>query len=164
MFQLPDNRENPYASPQSVCEPAGRDSWYTPERAYRWSVLPFGVFMMVGGIILFASSVLAPSNSISMPPLQDPWLKRVVFGGLALCVALLGLGFCRRSRVAWWGFFAYLLLGTVWQMIVGILNSQFLPLVLAPAFNLSFALGIYWAMKPVFAPRRGPLRKAAHSG
>ncbi len=66
--------------------------------------------MVFGEIVLFGGAMLMPPDSIFVPPLNDPWLKPLVFGGLSLLLLPLGLGFCLRSKVAWWGFFAYLLI------------------------------------------------------
>jgi uncharacterized membrane protein HdeD (DUF308 family) len=124
---------------------------YTPERAYRSSVLPLGIFLIVGGIVLFSAAMLMPSDALFVPPFSDPWVKRTVFGGLSLPLLPLGLGFCLRNKLAWWGFFAWLLIGTAWQVVTGMLDPQFGPLVvISPVFNAFVAVGIYFATRPVF--------------
>jgi hypothetical protein len=124
---------------------------YTPERAYRWSVLPCGLFMIVGGIVLPSAALLMPSYALFVPPFSDPWLKRAVFAGMSLPLLPLGLGLCFRSKLAWWGFFAWLIIGTAWQVVGGFLDPQFAHLVVvSPVFTLGFAVGTYFATKPVF--------------
>lgn len=123
----------------------------TPERAYRWSVLPLGVFMVVGGILLTGAAMLMPADSIFVPPWSDPWMKRLVLGGMSLLLVPMGIGFCLRSKVAWRGFFAWLMVGTCYHIVAGILDPQYRPfIVLSPAFNISFGAAIYLITKPLF--------------
>jgi hypothetical protein len=137
---------------------ADRKEWshlrkpYTPERAYGCSVLPFGTFMIVGGIVLFIGAMLSPSEAIFVPPFSDPWIKRAVFGGVSLSSLLLGIGFCLRSTLAWWSFFVWVLLGTAWGVVAEIRDLGFL-VIIPVTFNVIFAVGVYFATKPVFVAR-----------
>lgn len=141
---------------------------YTSDRAYRSSVLPLGVFMVFGGIVLPVSAVLMPAEQIFVPPLTDPWLTRVVFGGMSLFLLPLGVGFCLRSKVAWYGFFAWALIGTIWWGVFfrGPPDRHFeiFVNVVCPLFNLLIAVGIYFATKPVFVRdgENGTVRRQSH--
>jgi hypothetical protein len=123
---------------------------YTPERAYRFAVLPLGIFFVLGGIVAIATAVWMPSEAMFMPPFEDPSLKRLVMAGLAIPIFAIGLGLCRRSKIAWYGFFLYTLIGTIWHVVAGMLDPQFRFLVSSPIINGPIALGIYFATKPVF--------------
>jgi len=124
---------------------------YTPERAYRWSVLPLGIFSIVSGIVLPASAVLMPAEQILVPPFAEPWLRRVALGGISILCLPIGVGLCLRSKVAWWAFFAWLMAGTAWHIFIGITDPRFPEFAfLSPAFNIPLAVGIYVATKPVF--------------
>ncbi len=127
---------------------------YTPERAYRLSVLPFGIYLIVGGIVGPIAALLVPPEVIHLPPFSDPWLKRAIFFGATLPYLPLGVGFCLRSKLAWWGFFAWQLMSVCFAVVVGILDRQdpdrFAEVVIGPIFNLGFAVGLYFATKPVF--------------
>ena len=126
---------------------------YTADRAYRLSVLPLGVFMIFGGVILFTWAMLMSPEQIFVPPFKGSLLERVVFGGLSLALLSLGIGFCFRSKVAWWCFFVWMLIGIIWHVIAGILDPQFASLaILSPAFNIPIAVGIYYVTKPAFLP------------
>jgi hypothetical protein len=99
----------------------------TLEQSYRWSVLPLGVFMIFGGIVLFTAAMLCPAESMFVPPFQAPWTKRLVAGGISLCWVPLGLGFYLRSKIAWYAFFAFILIGTSWHVIAALLDSNYFP-------------------------------------
>lgn len=129
---------------------------YTPERAYRQSVLPFGVFLIFGGIVFLAASLLMPAEAISVPPLHTPWLKWAAVGGLSFPLLPLGIGFCLRSKVAWRAFFVWLLIGSIWSVVAGMLASDVVAVIMPVAFNLPFAFGIYLATRPAFTSKVQP--------
>jgi hypothetical protein len=57
-----------------------------------------------------------------------------------------------RSKIAWWGFFVYVFVGTILHVVAGVFDPSFVPLAVAsPMFNGLFAVGIYFASKPAFA-------------
>jgi hypothetical protein len=123
---------------------------YTPDRAYRWSVLPLGIFSIIGGVFVFTAAMLMPPESLQMPPFEAAWLKRLALGCLCLYLVLIGLGLCYRNKAAWLGFFAYILIGMIWHLAVGLCDPQFAIFVLSPVLNVPIAVGIYFATKPVF--------------
>ncbi len=125
---------------------------YTPERAYRWSVIPLAAFMFFGGLIFVAASLFTPLEP-DMPPIKSPWLARLVFGGIGAYLSVLGIGFFRLSRLALWGFYGYIVLGSIWQMFLPMFDSRWSPwLALASLiFNVLITVGIYLAVKPAFA-------------
>ncbi len=83
---------------------------YTADRAYRLSVLPLGIFMVLAGIAGPAWAVFAPVHSFwtFVPEPTNPLVKRLVLGGTSLPLLPLGIGVCLRSKLAWWGFFAWM--------------------------------------------------------
>ena len=136
---------------------------YTADRAYRVSVLPLGIFLMFGGVVFVLSAVFMPMTPVwIMPPFDDPWLKRVVFGGLGFLWVPIGLGLCFRSRITWFGLFTYMLLGIIWQVTAGFLDPRLASfVVLSPLVNIPIAVGIYFVTKPVFV-RNGRQDAAFH--
>jgi hypothetical protein len=122
----------------------------TPDRAYRASVLPLGLFMAFAGLILPLSAILMPAQSFLVFPESERWLQRVVFGGLSLLLLPLGIGLCLRSRFAWWGSFAWLLAGTTWNTVTAILNSRFDDAIVGPLVTIPLAIGIFFVTKPAF--------------
>jgi hypothetical protein len=129
---------------------------YTPERAYRWSVLPLGIFMIFSGIVLPSAAMFLPSDAIVVPPFSDPWTKRVVFCGASLPLLPLGIGFCLRNKLAWWGFFAWALIGTVLAAVAQTHGPDFgspenrIGVALGSAVNILLVVGICFATRPVF--------------
>jgi len=147
--------ENPYQSPMTEPSPLfgkKRRRPYTPERAYHSSVIPMAAFMFFGGLIFVAASILSPLKP-HMPPIESPWLARFVFGGIGVYLSILGIGFFRLSRLALWGFYAYIVLGSIWQVFLPMFDSRFSPwLALAgPVFNVLITVGIYLTVRPAFA-------------
>jgi len=126
---------------------------YTPERAYRWSVLPFGMLLIAGGIAALLAPLYVPSDllRLSEKPFTNSWMGRAGINAFCILQILIGIGFCLRSKVAWWSYFAFLLAATVWQAAFGVDNSHIAGVVLAFAFNIPFGIGIYFATKPAFA-------------
>jgi len=107
--------------------------------------------MILGGVILFFSGFFIPTELLFLPPLDDAVVKRVVFCALSLLYIPLGIGFCLRSKTAWWGFFAVMLVGIIWHVIAGILNPHFAFLaILSPVLNIPIATGIFFVTKPAF--------------
>jgi hypothetical protein len=124
---------------------------YTPDRAYRWSVLPLGILSILGGIFFFAGAMLMPPEFVQIPPFVDIWLKRLAMGFLCFYLVLIGIGLCYRNKAAWLGFFAYIIIGTIWHIAVGICDPQYaIFVIMSPLFNVPFAISIYFATKPVF--------------
>jgi len=63
----------------------------------------------------------------------------------------IGLGLCWRSKIAWLALFAYMLVGTIWHIVAGTLDSQLAFLaVLSPVLNIPLVVGIYFVTRPVF--------------
>jgi hypothetical protein len=119
--------------------------------AYRFAVLPLGIFFVLGGIVAIATAIWMPPEAMLMPPFEDPSLKRLIMAGLAIPVFAIGLGLCRRSKTAWYGLFLYMLTGTIWHVVVGLLDPQFRFLAIAsPVLNGAIGVGLYLVTKPAF--------------
>ena len=97
-----------------------------------------------------------------MPPFKDLSIKRVVLAGLAIPMLAIGLGLCRRSKIAWYGLFLYTIIGTIWHVLAGMLDPQLVCLVASPAINGPIAVGIYFVTRPVFL-REGQLADASEA-
>ena len=67
---------------------------------------------------VIAASVMHDS-AVFMPPLRAAGAKAAC-GAVGLTLVLIGAGMLRRSRFAWYGLFAYLALGGVWSLALGI--------------------------------------------
>ncbi|MBN1395220.1 MAG: hypothetical protein JW959_09365 [Pirellulales bacterium] len=132
---------------------------YTADRAYRLSVLPLGIFMIVCGIIFCASALLMWPQRIFIPPLNEPLVERIVFIGISLPLIPMGIGFCFRSKVAWWCFFAWMFIGMIWNFSFVIPDPEFSVLGILSFMNIPLAVGIYYATKPAF-PTKAQSNKA----
>jgi hypothetical protein len=99
---------------------------------------------------MIAGAIWMPSEAMLMPPFEDPSMKRVIMTGLAIPMFAIGLGLRRRSTIAWYCLFLYTLIGTIWHVVAGLLDQQFVCLIASPAINGPIAVGIYFATRPAF--------------
>jgi hypothetical protein len=121
------------------------------QRAYRWSVLPLGIFMIIGGIVMPIVAMFAPANALLVPPFSDPGIKRFFFAGMTLPLLPLGIGFCLRKRLAFWLFFVWIFIGTAWHFVAGIVD----PVYRLPSVEPLLAFGIYLCTRAAFSNREG---------
>lgn len=150
--------QNPFQSPASEegclppeTEPAKRR--WNAERSYRFGVLPLAAFLFLGGVTFVLTSLLSSGNALTLPPIEAPRLKRLAFGTLGACLSLLGIAFYRLSPLARPGLYAYLALGFLVHLWLGLFDADYglwfgaLGAILA----LALAVGIHLAVRPAFA-------------
>ena len=83
-----------------------------PDRAWRISVLPLGIVLIVCGVAAWVGAFTLPLGFV--PFIEEIEHRRIAVVALGLASAGLGLGVLRRSRTAWRALFAYLALGILW--------------------------------------------------
>ena len=139
---------------------------YTPERAYRVSVLPLGVFFIVGGAFSLVASFVLPI--VWLPFVHDERMARFLFAGVSLLLGGIGVGLVLKSKAAWYALFAWWVLGTVWPVAGWLFDPPariwaemsdaarwFYP-VFGLVLNGIFVVGLYVATRPAFLrPRSG---------
>ena len=125
---------------------------YGPEEAYRKSVRPLAVFLVFVGVVFLLASVLLPVGDIVLPPVEKPLAKRLTLATVAVLSGLIGIGLYRRSRVAWYGLFAFIALGTVFAATSWVhMTSSYLVPLTGIAINVVVGVGIYFATRPAFS-------------
>lgn len=146
-----------------TCSPVPRTyvgKAYTPQRAYRTSVLPFAALLLLNGVVILAVCSVFPLLPIAYFPLVcDPAGQRIGMGILAVTHIVFGIGFLRRSRLLWRTFFGYLGIATCLAAVAQIVDRpKFLDsrdAVITAAFvcvaNTLVAVGLYFATRPAFA-------------
>ena len=132
---------------------------YTPERAYRVSVVPLSIFFVIAGVVFFVVSLVVDGRHIFMPPL-GPEAASVVFGGAGLFLATVGAGMLFKLKIAWYAMLAYLVLGTPWATWAFATAPEHMAcptafVVAIPLFNVGVAVGLYFVTRPVFVRARG---------
>ncbi len=130
---------------------------HTAEQAYRKSVRPLAVFFAFCGFLLFVVSLVDGKHIHLSSLVQNDFAKRTLFGGVGILCIFIGLGLYRRSRLAWYMMFAYIIFGTAFFVLVVFLDADMYrglpPLAeasLAIAFNGVIGVGLYFVTKPVF--------------
>jgi hypothetical protein len=88
-----------------------------------------------------------------MPPL-GPTGARVAFGGVGFALVIIGAGMLRKSRLAWYGMFAYLAIGGIWNLALGVAFLISPPGALFHFAGVAtaslFGIGLYYVTRPVF--------------
>jgi len=153
--------------------------FYSPERAYRWGVLPIAVLLLVGGAWGLVAAALGSVGFV--PFVHDAMRARLLEGGLGVASAIVAVGLICRSRVAWWASMACNALAHVWyglgclfdpglERLLG--QSELLAIyppellramryflfALLLVFGVVFTVGIYFATRPAFRVQRSPGR------
>jgi predicted membrane channel-forming protein YqfA (hemolysin III family) len=91
-----------------------------------------------------------------LPFLSSDSAKRITFVVLGICFALIGVGLWRRSKIAWYGVFAYVGLGNLLLVLGWFFDPaaadevSFVRLVVTGVTGLVIAVGIYAATSPTF--------------
>jgi hypothetical protein len=131
---------------------------YTPERAFRISVVPLSIFFIVGGAVLAIAAAVRDGRSVYMPPL-GPTGAKLALGAVGLALVAIGAGMLLKLRLAWYGLIAYLALGGVWNLVLGIGFAVTPPdggrpgalfHFLAAALAVLFGGGLCFVTRPVF--------------
>lgn len=130
---------------------------YTAERAYRTSVLPLSVFLVLGGTLLAACAwvVRVPITS-PFPFVQSETLNRHVFGLISVVCVIIGLGLTARNRIAWHALLVYLGIcvlipaASAFDANSVALRGVAFPLV-GSLMNGFIGIGLYLALRPAFA-------------
>ena len=131
---------------------------YTPERAFRVSVMPLSIFFIVSGAVFVIVAAFVDGRFIHMPPF-GPTGAKVAFGLVGLVLIIVGAGMLRRSRLAWYGMFAYLALGGIWYLALGVAflisppgepEPGALFYLAGVAWTTLIGTGLYFVTYPVF--------------
>ena len=131
----------------------------TPEKAFKTSVRPLAgllVFQSLGLLYIF---VTWPADRLYRAPLpfSPDQLKQYVLIAAAILILVTGLGLFFRSRLLWYLFMAYLVLGPCWLIFgvafdyfpaIGIAKEILLPLLACVSALLAW--GLYVVTKPAF--------------
>lgn len=130
-------------------------------RAYRTSVVPLSVLLMLGGMIsaTLAWVVRAPITS-PFPFIESEALNRHLFGIAGLACVGIGVGLLFRNRVAWYALLAYVgcavLLLAVSVLDARIVASRGLAFpILGSLINAAIGVGLYFALRPAFVDAKG---------
>lgn len=121
--------------------------------------MPLSILFVIGGIVflIVAPDADAGDGLLCMPPL-GPTGAKVAFGAVGLALVIVGAGMLRRSRLAWYGMFAYLALGAIWNLALGVTLVFSPPDAARASFHFAgtataalIGVGLYYATRPVFA-------------
>jgi hypothetical protein len=129
---------------------------WTPEQAFRWVVVPLALLFIILGVafaVLFGTFNIRPNRPI--PFMKSPEANRRAFYGVGVFSFVLGIGLLRRLRIAWFGFFAYVVVSTIFGILALIFDPDPSdpPLVMIPiivAFNSAFAFVVFRTTQGVF--------------
>lgn len=135
---------------------------YTPERAYRVSVLPLACYCLCGGLFCLIFAALASESSQAylgeFPFIPTRTGKRIFFAAIGICFLPIGVGLLYRRRWALWGLMGYLAFCTAYVIIAWAMDT--LPqgwngwvVAASMAFNLFLAWGVLHSTRPAFAAR-----------
>jgi len=133
---------------------------YTAERAYRVSVRPLAIFLILGGLLLPALAVLCPSAP-DMPFAESPIARRILMAVLGFFFLPIGIGLYLKLKVAWYAMLVYLVFGTVfgaigvWVDEAADTRERVVLMLFAVLINGVLTVGLYFVTRPVFSrPRR----------
>lgn len=94
---------------------------YTPERAYRVSVVPLAFYCLFGGMFMLVFAALAGTSKNvhigEFPFISTMPGKRFLFAGIGAYFLPIGIGLIYRRQWALWGFIAYITLCTVYVLV-----------------------------------------------
>lgn len=127
-----------------------------PRYARKWVIGVAAFFTLFGCLALL---VVAAGVPITSPPpfVESESTQRILIGLIATYVLLVGVGLFWRSRIAWYGMFAYLVPGSAIVYTAMALDTThphaWVPpfvLVVMFGFNCLIALGIYIKTRAAF--------------
>jgi len=129
---------------------------WTPEQSYRWVVVPLAAWLILGGTALlavFGAFGVAPTSPA--PFIESIEGQRLFFSAVSVYLLAIGIGLLRRSLAAWYGFFAYFFVGTLyavlgWMFDIRHGDVHWSLVASMIAFNTAFACAIYAAAGRVF--------------
>lgn len=114
--------------------------------------------IIVGVGFIFGFGVFDIHPNRPLPFVESHTANRWSYASIGAFVLAMGVGLGIRSRAAWYAFFAYLLVGTLYQILGRILDPisndipwAFVPLVVA--FNGAFGFAVFVATHKVFERR-----------
>ena len=135
---------------------------YTPERAYRVSVIPLALFLVIGGLFLSVAAVVLPITS-PFPFVRSELGNRAIFGAISIFLSVTGIGLWRKSKTAWYAMLFYLVAGASAHAVAVLFDSEsplyggqqrYLVLGGLLLWDLLIAVGIYCAIAPAFRQKR----------
>lgn len=130
----------------------------TPDKAFKSSVRPIGIIFVLQAAMLLNVFFSWPVEQLSKAPLPfipDP-IKKYFLIAIAVLILIIGIGLFFRSKVLWYVFLSYLVIGPAY-LILGLALDYF-P-VSAPKiyiipgaifFSALISVGLYLATKPAF--------------
>jgi hypothetical protein len=138
-----------------IVEPSRRP--YTPERAYRLSVRPLAILLVVIGIVVLVSVwfMTAVVLAIFRPLLQSQIATELIGSGIGLFLVIDGVGLYMRSKLAWYALMSGLIVAGAGQVIIvfSICPVFSVPVFLIP-LNAALWAGLCLATRQVFTGRR----------
>ncbi len=135
---------------------------YTPDRAYRVSVLPLALYCLFGGLFFLLFAVLPGESSPvyfgEFPFVPTPTGKRICLAAIGLFFVPIGVGLLFRRHWALLAFIVYIAFGTAYFIIAWAADA--LPqgwngwvVAASSAFNLFFAWAVLHCTRPAFGER-----------
>ncbi len=128
-----------------------------PGRAYRTSVVPFSIFLMLGGgFFAFLMGGMRVPITSPFPFIVSDALNRFIFVVVGLVCVAIGIGLIFRSRVAWYALLVFLVIGVVLP-VISVLDARILQMtgfkypIFGVLLNGAIGIGIYFAMRPAFS-------------
>jgi uncharacterized membrane protein len=129
---------------------------YTAETAYRSSVLPLSIFLMLAGTILAVCFwVVRIAITSPLPFVESEMLNRHAFGFVSLACVIIGLGLMVRNRFAWYALLVYLAIAVVIPAMLvfdtrSVAHQGVAFPIVGSLMNGCVSIGIYLALRPAF--------------
>lgn len=130
----------------------------TPEKAFKTSVRPLAgliVLQSIGLLLIFTTWPAEQLPKVPVPFIPDP-IKVYFLIASAIFLLVVGIGLFLRSRIAWFLFLAYLVVGPIF-LIMGMVFGYFpgaepktITIPIASIFSAVVAVGLYIVTKPAF--------------
>ena len=131
----------------------------TPEKAFKTSVRPLGVLLILQSLGLLYVTSTWPSDTFVRAPLPfipDP-IKQYFMIVTAILILVIGIGLFMRSRPLWYLFISYLFIGPCWLILgvafdyfpkIGISKEIIIPILVFVSALVSG--GLFIVTKPAF--------------
>ncbi len=128
-----------------------------PGRAYRTSVVPLSIFLMLGGVFAAVSVwVVRAPITLPFPLIESDDLNRHLFGSVSLACVAIGIGLILRNRLAWYALLVFLCIGVVLP-VISALDARIVAMagfeypIFGGLLNAAIGIGIYIALRPAFS-------------
>ncbi len=131
----------------------------TPDKAFKTSVRPLGVLLILQSLILLYIISTWPAETLARFPL--PFIpdsaKQYFLITFAILILVIGIGLYMRSRLLWYWFISYLIIGPCWPIAgvafdyfpgIGLTKKILIPVLVLVAAIISG--GLYIVTKPAF--------------